>query len=196
MWFINNNIANINRLNNLRYLSNNVTNILYNIECINAINNIKNIILEKNVNSIFLLGKSLMYPIACEAALKIKEVSYIHCEAFSAGSLKHGPFALLDNNNITILLIDYNDIINYNNIKSTFYEIKGRNTNLLTIINSNIIIEELDLCNNEYILIEKMEYYNEILYIVVLQLLAYYLSIGKNINPDKPRNLAKVVSVE
>ena len=196
MWFTNNNVNNINKLNNLRYLVNSINNILYNIEITKSISNIKDIILDKNINSIFLLGKNRMYPIACEGALKIKEVSYIHCEAFSAGALKHGPFALLDNTNITILLIDYSDNINYNNIKSTFYEIKGRNTNIICIINSNIIIDELKLKNNEYVLLENMEYYNEILYIIVLQLLAYYLSINKNINPDKPRNLAKVVTVE
>ena len=95
-----------------------------------------NKIVADNINSIFILGKKKLYPIALEASLKIKEVSYIHCEGFSAGSLKHGPFALLDNNNLTLLLIDTNDTKNLHILKSTYYEIVSR-TNNLYVINNN-----------------------------------------------------------
>ena len=149
-----------------------------------------------NINNIFILGKHKLYPIACEGALKIKEVTYIHCEGFSAGSLKHGPFALLDNTNITLLLIDYNDIMNYTNIKSTYYEILGRETNLFIITNSQNVIDELQIDDNKYILLPKLDYYNEVIFTILLQKLAYEISIAKGINPDKPRNLAKVVTVE
>ena len=132
----------------------------------------------------------------CEGSLRIKEVTYIHCEGFSAGSLKHGPFALLDNSNITLLLIDYNDLSNYRTLKSTYYEILGRETNLFVITNSQNVIDELQIEDNKYIVLPKLDYYNEIIFSVLLQKMAYEISIAKDINPDKPRNLAKVVTVE
>ena len=157
---------------------------------------LKDFIIDNSLTSIFILGKDKLYPIAQEGALKIKEVSYIHCEGFSASSLKHGPFALLDNSNITLLLIDYTNNKDYNNLKSTYYEICARQTNLFIITNSQNVVDELKLTHDKYILLLNLDYYNEIIYIITLQKLAYELSIGKHINPDKPRNLAKVVSVE
>ena len=162
----------------------------------NKLYKLRDSILGKNYSSIFILGKHKLFPVACESALKIKEVCYIHCEGFSAGSLKHGPFALLDYNNLTILLIDTNDIINYNNLKSTYYEIRGRETNLFVITNAQIVINELQVEDANYMLINKLDYYNEILFTIILQKLAYEISVAKGINPDKPKNLAKVVSVE
>jgi glucosamine--fructose-6-phosphate aminotransferase (isomerizing) len=97
---------------------------------------------------------------------------------------------------LTLLLIDYNDITNYANIKSTYYEILGRETNLFVITNSQTVIDEFQINESKYILLYKLDYYNEIIFTVLLQKLAYEISIAKNINPDKPRNLAKVVTVE
>jgi len=196
MWFIDNELNNIKNLNCLRVLSSNITQLLNNSKIMNKVSILKTNIANDNINSIFILGKHKLYPIACEAALKIKEVTYIHCEGFSAGSLKHGPFALLDSSNLTLLLIDYNDITNYANIKSTYYEILGRETNLFVITNSQTVIDELQINESKYILLYKLDYYNEIIFTVLLQKLAYEISIAKNINPDKPRNLAKVVTVE
>ena len=196
MWFVNNELNNIKKLDSLRILSNNVTQLLHDIKITNKITILREFINTNNINSIFILGKHKLYSIACEGALKIKEVTYIHCEGFSAGSLKHGPFALLDNNNLTLLLIDYNDFSNYTNIKSTYYEILGRETNLFVITNSQNVIDELQIANNKYLLIYKLDYYNEVLFTILLQKLAYEISIAKGLNPDKPRNLAKVVTVE
>ena len=72
----------------------------------------------------------------------------------------------------------------------------GRETNLFVITNSQNVIDELALANNKFLLLYKLDYYNEILFTVLLQKLAYIISIGKGINPDKPKNLAKVVTVE
>ena len=196
MWFINKDHNNIKKLDCLRFLPNTLTHLLCDIKLMNKINELKEYIIENDINSIFILGKHKLYPIACESALKIKEVCYIHCEGFSAGSLKHGPFALLDTNNLTILLIDYTDYANYSNLKSTYYEIMGRETNLFVITNSQNVIDELALANNKFLLLYKLDYYNEIIFTVALQKLAYEISIKKGINPDKPRNLAKVVTVE
>jgi glucosamine--fructose-6-phosphate aminotransferase (isomerizing) len=161
-----------------------------------AIEGTKDFIITNNIENIFILGKNKLYPIACEGSLKIKEVTYIHCEGFSAGALKHGPFALLDKTNCTFLLIDYNDSVNYQNLKSTYYELKGRNTNIIVITNSNDVIRELKLDINDYIMVYKLDFYNEVIFAIALQKLSYEISIAKNINPDKPKNLAKVVSVE
>ena len=197
MWFINNDYYNnIKKLDDIRILPNSVRQLLYDIDFMNKINMLKDHIISNAITNVFILGKDKLYPIACEGALKIKEVCYIHCEGFSASSLKHGPFALLDMSNLTLLLIDYNNSKDYNNLKSTYYEIRGRETNLFIITNSQNVVNELKLKHNEYILLINLDYYNEILYIITLQKLAYELSISKNINPDKPRNLAKVVSVE
>jgi glucosamine--fructose-6-phosphate aminotransferase (isomerizing) len=197
MWFVNNDYYNnIKKIDTLRILPNCVRQLIYDINFMNKICVIKDYIINNNITSIFILGKDKLYPIACEGALKIKEVCYIHCEGFSATSLKHGPFALLDSSNLTLLLIDYNNSKDYNNLKSTYYEILSRETNIFVITNSQNVLDELQLKKDKYLLLINLDYYNEILYIITLQKLAYEVSISKNINPDKPRNLAKVVSVE
>jgi glucosamine--fructose-6-phosphate aminotransferase (isomerizing) len=197
MWFVNNDYYNnITKIDSIRMLPNSINQLLHDITFMNKINRLKDFILVNSITSIFILGKDKLYPIACEGALKIKEVCYIHSEGFSASSLKHGPFALLDPSNLTLLLIDYNNSKDYNNLKSTYYEIIGRETNIFVITNSNNVVDELKLKEDKYIVLINLDYYNEILYIITLQKLAYIISVSKHINPDKPRNLAKVVSVE
>ena len=195
-WFDCYNLKKSNKLNSLRSLSNTVSSILYSFDFLKSIESIKKTICDKMINNIFVLGKSNLYPIAVESALKIKEVCYIHCEGFSASSLKHGPLALLDKKNLTFLLIDYADKENYKNLQSTYYEINSRETNLIVITNNKQVIEDLNLNKTNSLLLPNLDYYNEIIFIIVLQFLAYQISIAKNINPDQPRNLAKVVTVE
>jgi len=198
-----NNISNITKIQDLRDLSNQVENMLHNnsfIEQSKKIQNkILNIIKDCNMNSIFILGKGKMSAIAKEAALKIKEITYIHAEGYSSGSLKHGPFALLNENSIVILIMDEN---NMHSIINTYEEIKSRGAYIfiITELDSNIHI------GNEYtnefrfktytLNIPKNSSYQEILVIIALQYLAYKISIEKGINPDRPRNLAKVVTVD
>ena len=153
MWFTNNTNNNINtltKINNLRLLSNTITQLLNDFNFFRKIDEMKTYIIENNINNIFILGKNKLYPIACESCLKIKEVCYIHSEAFSAGSLKHGPFALLDKTKLTILLIDYNDSENYDSLKSTYYEILSRDTNLFVVTNNiNILQNDTTICKGE-----------------------------------------------
>jgi glucosamine--fructose-6-phosphate aminotransferase (isomerizing) len=197
MWFVNNDYYNnTTKIDSIRMLPNSVNQLLNDISFMNKISRLKDFILVNSLTSIFILGKDKLYPIACEGALKIKEVCYIHSEGFSASSLKHGPFALLDTSNITLLLIDYNNTKDYNILKSTYYEIIARETNIFVITNSNNVVDELKLIDDKFIVLLNLDYYNEILYIITLQKLAYIISVSKHINPDKPRNLAKVVSVE
>lgn len=190
--FLNNNI----KLDNLQYLSSTIEKMFCDFSFLQTIDNLKDFIIKSNINNIFILGKNIMYPIASEGCLKIKETCYIHAESFSAGSLKHGPFALLDKDNLTILLIDYNNITTFEKLKSTFHEIDSRETNIFVITNSKYVIETLKLRDNKYLLLERLDYYNEIIFTITLQYLSYQISIAKGINPDKPKNLAKTVTVE
>tara|TARA_Y100000741_G_scaffold273595_1_gene213681 strand:- start:78 stop:1949 length:1872 start_codon:yes stop_codon:yes gene_type:complete len=194
MWF-NDNFNNNKKINSLRSLSTTLISFLSDFEFLKYIQNIAKYVSNNNINNIFILGKNKLYPVACEGSLKIKEVTYIHTEGFSAGSLKHGPFALIDKTNLTILLIDYTDKNNYQNLKSTWFEIIGRETNIIVITNSQKVIDELNIDDNNFLLLEQLDYYNEIIFTVALQYLAYQISITKGINPDKPRNLCKVVTV-
>jgi glucosamine--fructose-6-phosphate aminotransferase (isomerizing) len=147
------------------------------------------LLIEKK-SSLFILGKGKEEAIAREGALKIKEISYIHAEGYSASSLKHGPFALLDEN-FPVIILNLDN--NYNSkIMNCIEEILSRNSPVILITNTNINninckIIKLPIQNNIY---------SSLLGIIPIQLLAYYLSIYKDINPDIPKNLAKVVTIE
>jgi glucosamine--fructose-6-phosphate aminotransferase (isomerizing) len=193
----------INDIENLRILSSQVEKQLYDKEFLLKCDSIRDIIIntmrESKDNSIFILGKGKMYPIAKEAALKIKEITYIHAEGYSGGALKHGPFALLNDTSIVILLIDEK---NKSAMFNTYEEIKSRGAYCFIVseldIESNIGNIDLDKKERKtHILkIQKNSSYQEILTIVALQYLAYIISLAKGINPDRPKNLAKVVTVE
>lgn len=147
----------------------------------------------KNIktNNMFLLGKGSDEYIAKEGALKIKEMSYIHSEGYSSSSLKHGPFALLDENfPVIILNLDQN---HYTKTLNCYEEVISRNAPVLFITNNNSILQDIE---KDVILIPENKTYASLLGIIPIQLLAYYLSINKGINPDKPKNIAKVVTVE
>jgi len=132
-------------------------------------------------NNLFILGKGTDEIIAKEGALKIKEISYIHAEGYSASSLKHGPFALLDENMPTLII----DIVG--DLSSCYHEVKSRNSPIFYITNRPN--DKADLVIPEHSTLSSL------LAIIPLQLLAYYISVNKGINPDKPKNLAKVVTV-
>ncbi len=144
----------------------------------------------QNHNNCFILGKHAGEWIAKEGSLKIKEISYIHSEGFSAAALKHGPFALLTDN-IPIILLANNDRF-YSKIENVTAEIKSRSAKVIYITNKMIESDNID----------HLFYYrtDSILFplisIVPLQLLAYHLALERKNNPDYPRNLAKVVTVE
>ena len=152
----------------------------------NQINNILPIINKKN--NLFILGKESDECIAHEGSLKIKEISYIHSESYSSSSLKHGPFALLDENMPVILL--NNNIYYESKVLNAYEEIKSRKSPIILITNN----KNLKIENTIYIPYNKS--FTSLLAIIPLQLIAYHTSIFKNINPDKPKNLAKVVTVE
>jgi len=142
-------------------------------------------------NNMFLLGKGSDEFIAKEGSLKIKEISYIHSEGYSASSLKHGPFALLDEH-FPVIIFNLDQIHRYK-ILNCYEEVKSRNAPILFITNDESIVNQIT-CDS--IVIPENKSYSSLLGIIPIQLLAYFHSINKNINPDKPKNLAKVVTVE
>ena len=143
-----------------------------------------------NNSSCFLLGKGKSEAIAKEGALKIKEITYIHSEGYSTSSLKHGPFALLTDD-FPVIIIALNDEF-YAKNENAYNEIKSRNAKILFITDNISAIKEKE----NVILIPENRNYGEIFTVIILQLLAYKLSIARGINPDFPKNLAKVVTVE
>lgn len=141
-------------------------------------------------NSIFILGKGKLEPIAKEGSLKIKELSYTHAEGYSAGSLKHGPFAMLDENTPVVLLVNDETIVKMTNV---YEEVKSRLAPVIVITNEELSKRFKD-CHK--IVHPYNCKYGEILANILLQMLSYEMSLEKNINPDYPKNLAKVVTVE
>lgn len=132
-------------------------------------------------DNLFLIGKGTDEVVAREGALKLKEISYIHAEGYSASSLKHGPFALLDEH-MPVILLEMNA-----SLSNCYHEIQSRNSPILYITNREN--ERADL------VIPENKMFASLLAVIPLQLLAYYISVSKGINPDKPKNLAKVVTV-
>jgi len=143
--------------------------------------------------SMYYLGRGLGVPIAMEGALKLKEIAYIHAEAYPAGESKHGPIALIEKD-FPVLFIVLSDE-NSENILGNIMEMKARNA--LTI---GLIPEDFKKFEEILDYSIKMPTHNYILapitYTPILQLLAYYTAVKRGYDPDKPRNLAKTVTVE
>ncbi len=140
------------------------------------------------------IGRNSLYPIATEGALKIKEVSYIHAESYAAGELKHGPLSLIDNNMPVVFLMPQNLLLD--KVKSNLQEILARQGTVYLFTDSND--EILGKCHSVIKLATSniSEYLLPIIYTIPLQLLAYHTAIAKGTDVDKPRNLAKSVTVE
>ena len=122
-------------------------------------------------------------------------MAYIHAEGYSANSLKHGPFAMLSEESTAILLIDKS---NFKTVFDVYEQIKCRTENILIITDCPELNNEISNNNKNIknsVTIPYNETYKSILFIIVLQYIAYKLAVDNNINPDFPRNLAKVVTV-
>ena len=182
VWFSQNRRTNMEMrlqiINDLHYLSLQIQNITNNINSIMDI--VENI---KYSKTMFLLGKGKEEAIAKEGALKIKEVTYIHAEGYSSSALKHGPFALIEDKT-PIIIFDVDDEHRDKN-RNAYEEIKARNAYVVRI--SDIEGE---------LVIERNKTFGGLLANVYVQLISYYVALEKGNNPDYPRNLAKVVTVE
>jgi glucosamine--fructose-6-phosphate aminotransferase (isomerizing) len=139
------------------------------------------------------LGRGIHYPIAMEGALKLKEISYIHAEAYPAGELKHGPLALVDNN-MPVVAIAPNDAL-LEKLKSNMQEVRARGGELYVLAD-----EDTHMQDSEGVHIIRLTDHagvlSPILHTLPLQLLAYHVALIRGTDVDKPRNLAKSVTVE
>lgn len=138
--------------------------------------------------NLFILGKGKSEAIAREGSLKIKEISYIHSEAYSGTSLKHGPFALLDEK-FPVVMISPDDE-HYTKMENAYHEIESRHAPIL------FITTKKNCEKKNTIILPNNEIFGDFLCVVTMQMIAYYLSISKGINPDFPKNLAKVCTTE
>ncbi len=139
------------------------------------------------------LGRGQHYPIAMEGALKLKEISYIHAEAYAAGELKHGPLALVDANMPVIAVAPNNELLE--KLKGNIHEVRARGGRMLVFADPNAgIVEEDGLQVLEVAPVDNL--IAPIIYTIPLQLLSYHVAVIKGTDVDKPRNLAKSVTVE
>ncbi|ALE90345.1 glutamine--fructose-6-phosphate transaminase (isomerizing) [Pseudomonas versuta] len=139
------------------------------------------------------LGRGAQFPVAMEGALKLKEISYIHAEAYPAGELKHGPLALVDNDMPVVTVAPNNELLE--KLKSNLQEVRARGGELIVFAD-----EQAGMSNGEGTHVINMPHIHDvlapILYTIPLQLLSYYVAVLKGTDVDQPRNLAKSVTVE
>lgn len=144
-------------------------------------------------NHTLFLGRGAQFPVAMEGALKLKEISYIHAEAYPAGELKHGPLALVDNDMPVVTVAPNNELLE--KLKSNLQEVRARGGELVVFAD-----EQAGMTNGEGTHVVQMPHIHDILspilYTIPLQLLSYYVAVLKGTDVDQPRNLAKSVTVE
>lgn len=147
----------------------------------------------KDVDNIFFLGRGLDWAISMEGALKLKEISYIHCESYSSGELKHGTISLIEKGSPVIGLLSQEELAGKS--ISNIHEVRSRGAKCFAIRMEDIAIEEEDFAHN-LIVPKTHPLFAGSLLVLPLQFLSYQVSLLKGFDPDKPRNLAKSVTVE
>jgi len=148
----------------------------------------------KDKDNALFLGRGTMHAIAMEGALKLKEISYIHAEAYAAGELKHGPIALIDKNMPVVAIAPNDELIE--KLKSNLQEVKSRGSQMIVFEDKNSRVESMNSMEIVPITSNLGRITAPIIFTIPLQLLSYYVAIEKGTNVDKPRNLAKSVTVE
>jgi glucosamine--fructose-6-phosphate aminotransferase (isomerizing) len=145
------------------------------------------------VKNVLYLGRQYLYPVALEGALKLKEISYIHAEGYPAAEMKHGPIALVDAETPSVFLMPRGPI--FDKVMSNLEEVKARGGPVIAVAYEDD--EDVAARADEVIFIpETPEYLQPIVTVVPLQLLAYHIAVLRGCDVDKPRNLAKSVTVE
>ena len=142
---------------------------------------------------VFFIGRGLDYALSMEGALKLKEISYIHAEAYAAGELKHGTISLIEDGTLVVSVLTQPDL--YKKTISNIVEVKSRGAFVMAVTTEgNIEVEEAA----DYVIYvpENGRYFSCSLALIPLQMFAYYVSVGRGLDVDKPRNLAKSVTVE
>jgi glucosamine--fructose-6-phosphate aminotransferase (isomerizing) len=146
-----------------------------------------------NHSSFLYLGRGIQYPIAMEGALKLKEVSYIHAEGYTAGEMKHGPIALIDSEMPVVVLAPRDSV--YRKTMGNIEEVKVRDGKVIAIASSGDA-EIGEKADHTMFIPEAHEFVNPFLTVIPLQLFAYHTALQRGCDVDKPRNLAKSVTVE
>ncbi|PRP61642.1 glutamine--fructose-6-phosphate aminotransferase, partial [Bacillus halotolerans] len=149
----------------------------------------------KDKHHALFLGRGELYPIAMEGALKLKEISYIHAEAYPAGELKHGPLALVDENMPVIAIINHDELL-MEKLISNLNEVITRGGKLYVIIDEALVPKFKLPAEKIIVPAIQHEHLAPLTYNIPLQLLSYYVALEKGENIDQPRNLAKSVTVE
>jgi len=147
-----------------------------------------------DTKSIFYIGRGVMYPISLEGALKLKEITYKHCEGYAAGELKHGPLALIEKN-IPVVVLGPSDE-NYSKLLSNIQEIKARGGKIIMITDKEGAKKAKKYCDQLMIVPKTNFLTSPIVYSLSVQLIAYHLAVFLGTDVDQPRNLAKSVTVE
>ena len=147
----------------------------------------------KDARDFLYLGRGYNFPVALEGALKLKEISYIHAEGYPAAEMKHGPIALVDSD-LPVVFIATKDAY-HEKIVSNMQEIKARKGKVISVITEGDTVSE-ELSDDVMVVPEADEILAPMLSVIPLQLLAYYIGLAKGCDVDKPRNLAKSVTVE
>ena len=148
----------------------------------------------KNTNSALFLGRGTMHAIAMEGALKLKEISYIHAEAYPAGELKHGPIALIDKNMPVIAIAPNDELLG--KLKSNLQEVKSRGSQMIVFEDEDSKVQPMEAMEVIQITSNLGRISAPIIFTIPLQLLSYHVALIKVTDVDKPRNLAKSVTVE
>lgn len=148
---------------------------------------------EFNVDSTFFMGRGLDYYLSMEASLKLKEISYIHSESYAGGELKHGTIALIEEGTLVVAPITQSDLAG--KMESNVKEVRARGATVLVIVPENLKNHGFS-CNEMFVIPECNELLAPILGVLPCQLFAYYMAVNKGCDVDKPRNLAKSVTVE
>lgn len=147
-----------------------------------------------NAKDVFMIGRGLDYSILLEGSLKLKEVSYIHSEAYASGELKHGTIALITEDTPVVAVVTQDKLKSKE--LSNIREVQSRGARVLLLIKENEVLEDDERFANVFRLPVMEDAFMVMPASVVLQLIAYFVSLDKGLDVDKPRNLAKVVTVE
>ena len=145
-----------------------------------------------NIHDAFYIGRGLDFAISLEGSLKLKEVSYIHSEAYASGELKHGTISLIEDNTLVIGIATQDEL--FEKTISNLVEVKSRGAYVIVVTTQDKEVKKV--ANNTIYIPKTNKYFYPSLSVIPLQLIGYYITVSKGLDVDKPRNLAKSVTVE
>ena len=151
----------------------------------------------RGATNMLYLGRQYLFPLALEGALKIKEISYVHAEGYPAAEMKHGPIALVDEETPSVFLIPTGGVVD--KVMSNLEEIKARGGPVIAVVSEgdeDVLRQVYEKADDVIVVPQVADYLQPLVAVVPLQLLAYHAALLRGCDVDKPRNLAKSVTVE